>query len=337
MQLHHDADVDKSVLEGRTIAVIGYGSQGRAHALNLKDSGHEVIVGVRSGGASWQRARQDGHKVASPAEAAAAGDLIAILVPDMAQEALYQEAIAPGLAAGKTLLFAHGFTIHYGRIEPPADVDVVMIAPKAPGDLVRREFERGRGVPCLLAVHQDASGKARARALAYAHGLGGTAAGVLETSFAEETETDLFGEQAVLCGGVTELVTKGFETLVEAGYQPEVAYFECLHELKLIVDLMQEGGLAKMLRFISETAKYGDFTSGPRVIDAHVKERMRAVLDDIRNGSFAREWILENQAGLPRYKAMLRRDLEHPIEKTGERLRARMAWLDPDHNRKADA
>ena len=337
MQLHHDADVDRSVLEGRTIAVIGYGSQGRAHALNLKDSGHEVIVGVREGGESWQRARQDGHRVASPADAAAAGDLIAILVPDMAQEALYRDAIAPGLAAGKTLLFAHGFTIHYGRIEPPADVDVVMIAPKAPGDLVRREFERGRGVPCLLAVHQDASGEARARALAYAHGLGGTAAGVLETSFAEETETDLFGEQAVLCGGVTELVTKGFETLVEAGYQPEVAYFECLHELKLIVDLMQEGGLAKMLRFISETAKYGDFTSGPRVIDGHVKARMREVLDDIRNGSFAREWILENQAGLPRYKAMLRRDLEHPIEETGARLRARMAWLDPTHNQKADA
>ncbi len=337
MQLHHDADVDKSVLEGKTIAVIGYGSQGRAQALNLKDSGHEVVVGLRPGGESWQRARQDGHKVASPADAAAAGDLIAILIPDMAQEALYREAIAPGLAAGKTLLFAHGFTIHYGRIAPPADVDVVMIAPKAPGDLVRREFERGRGVPCLLAVHQDASGQARARALAYAHGLGGTAAGVLETTFAEETETDLFGEQAVLCGGVTELVTKGFETLVEAGYQPEVAYFECLHELKLIVDLMQEGGLAKMLRFISETAKYGDFTSGPRVIDAHVKERMREVLDDIRNGSFAREWILENQAGLPRYSAMLRRDLEHPIEKTGERLRARMAWLDPAHNQKAEA
>ncbi|MFQ5348751.1 MAG: ketol-acid reductoisomerase [Rhodothalassiaceae bacterium] len=337
MQLFHDADVDRSTLAGRTIAVIGYGSQGRAHALNLRDSGHAVIVGVRESGASWQRARQDGLRVTSPADAAAAGDLIAMLVPDMAQEALYKEAIAPGLAADKTLLFAHGFTIHYERITPPPDIDVVMIAPKAPGDLVRREFERGRGVPCLLAVHQDASGKAKARALAYAHGLGGTVAGVLETSFAEETETDLFGEQAVLCGGVTELVTKGFETLVEAGYQPEVAYFECLHELKLIVDLLQEGGLAKMLRYVSETAKFGDFTSGPRVIDAHVKERMREVLGDIRNGGFAREWILENQAGLPRYKAMLRQDLEHPIEETGARLRARMAWLDPAHNQKADA
>jgi len=337
MQLHHSGDVDPAALAGQRIAVIGYGSQGRAHACNLKDSGHDVIVGLRRDGRSWQRARQDGHAVSEPADAAAAADLIAILVPDMAQEALYAEAIAPALEAGKTLLFAHGFTIHYERISPPGDVDVVMIAPKAPGDLVRREYERGRGVPCLMAIHQDATGKARARTLGYAHGIGGTHAGVLETTFAEETETDLFGEQAVLCGGMGELVVKGFETLVEAGYQPEVAYFECLHELKLIVDLLQEGGFAKMHNFISETAKFGDFVSGPRVVDEHTKDKMRAILGEIRDGTFAREWILENQAGLPRYKAMLRQELDHPIEKTGEGLRERMAWLNPQHNQQQKA
>ncbi|GAK32551.1 ketol-acid reductoisomerase (NADP(+)) [Iodidimonas nitroreducens] len=332
MKLYNNSDVDQAALKGKTIAIIGYGSQGRAHACNLKDSGHKVVVGVREGGKGWQAARQDGHDVAEPAAAAKAGDLIAILVPDMAQEALYRETIAPALEPGNTLLFAHGFSVHYGRITPPEGIDVVMIAPKAPGDLVRREYEIGRGVPCLLAVHQDASGSAKARALAYAHGLGGTHAGVLETTFPEETITDLFGEQAVLCGGMSELVLKGFETLTEAGYQPEVAYFECLHELKLIVDLMQEGGLAKMLSFISETAKYGDFVSGPRVVDETTKARMKAVLTDIENGTFARDWILENQAGLPRYKASLQKDLDHPIEKTGSALRARMAWLNPKHN-----
>jgi len=337
MRLHHNTDVDQKALSGQRIAVIGYGSQGRAQACNLKDSGHDVIVGLRQGGKSWRRAEEDGHTLAEPAEAAEAADFIALLVPDMAQEALYHEAIAPALKKGKTLLFAHGFTIHYGRIEPPAGVDVVMIAPKAPGDLVRREYERGRGVPCLMAVHQDASGRAKARALAYAHGLGGAHAGVLETTFAEETETDLFGEQAVLCGGMGELVVKGFETLVEAGYQPEVAYFECLHELKLIVDLLQEGGFSKMLTYVSETAKYGDFVSGPRVVDEQTKERMREILGEIRDGSFAREWILENQAGLPRYKAMLKQELDHPIEKTGEDLRARMAWLNPQHNQQQKA
>lgn len=334
MPLYLEADVDRNALKSKRIAVIGYGSQGRAHALNLKDSGHDVVVGVREGGKSHDKAKTDGHQVASPKDAADSADLIAILVPDMAQEALYKEAIEPVLSPGKTLLFAHGFTVHYGRIDPPAHADVVMIAPKAPGDLVRREFERGRGVPCLLAVHQDYSGDAKKRALAYAHGLGGTTAGVLETTFPEETETDLFGEQAVLCGGMSELVVKGFETLVEAGYQPEVAYFECLHELKLIVDLMQEGGLAKMLSFISETAKYGDFVSGPRVVDDSAKQRMKEVLADIQNGTFAREWILENQAGLPRYKAMQQAELDHPIEKTGAELRSRMAWLGTGHNQR---
>ncbi|MBK5910592.1 ketol-acid reductoisomerase [Rhodothalassium salexigens] len=337
MKLFNQNDVDRRALADATIAIIGYGSQGRAHADNLKDSGFNVIVGARAGGRGATRAAEFGHTVMEPADAAARADLIALLVPDMAQQAVYEQAIAPGLQAGNTLLFAHGFSILYGRVTPPADVDVVMIAPKAPGDLVRREFERGRGVPCLLAVEQDASGKAQARALAYADGLGGAHAGVLETTFREETETDLFGEQAVLCGGVSELVCKGFETLVEAGYQPEVAYFECLHELKLIVDLLQEGGLSKMHDFISETAKFGDFISGPRVVDERSKDNMRAVLKDIQDGTFAREWILENQAGLPRYKAMWRQDLEHPIEKTGEGLRARMAWLDPTHNQRKAA
>ena len=334
MKLFDQSAVDRSALKGKTIAIIGYGSQGRAHADNLKDSGHDVIVGVRAGGRGAERAKDFGHTVMEPADAAAKADMIAILVPDMAQKDLYEEHIEAGLEPGNTLLFAHGFTILYGRIVPPPHVDVVMIAPKAPGDLVRREYERDRGVPCLLAVEQDFSGQAHARALAYADGLGGAHAGVLETSFREETETDLFGEQAVLCGGVSELVCKGFETLVEAGYQPEVAYFECLHELKLIVDLLQEGGLAKMHEFISETAKFGDFVSGPRVVTEETKDNMRAVLKDIQDGTFAREWILENQAGLPRYKSLLNQDLNHPIEKTGEGLRARMAWLDPAHNQR---
>ncbi len=333
MRIFTDEDVKTNPLAGRRIAVIGYGSQGRAHALNLADSGFDVVVGLRKGGASWQRAQADGLAVATPEEAAAGAGLIAMLVPDMVQEDVFREAIAPALRSDTTLLFAHGFTILYRRIVPPREIDVVLVAPKGPGDLVRREYEQGRGVPCLAAVHQDASGQAFAKALAYAQGIGGTRAGVIETSFREETETDLFGEQAVLCGGVSELVIKGFETLVEAGYRPEVAYFECLHELKLIVDLMQEGGLRKMLHFISETAKYGDFVSGPRVIDDHVKARMREVLDDIRSGAFARDWILENQAGRPRYHALWQKDLEHPIERIGSELRARMGWLQPDHNK----
>ncbi len=315
-----------------TIAIIGYGSQGRAHALNLRDSGFDVIAGVRLGGAGEARAKEDGLRTKSPAEAAAEASLIAMLTPDLTHEEIFRDAIAPGLRAGDALLFAHGFTIHYGRVVPPGEIDVILVAPKGPGDLVRREYERGRGVPCLTAVHQDATGQAKARAQAYAKGIGGVEAGAIETSFAEETETDLFGEQAVLCGGATELVLAGFETLVEAGYQPEVAYFECMHELKLIVDLLYEGGLAKMHEFISETAIYGDLRSGPRIINDETRQRMRDVLADIQSGDFARDWILENQAGQPRYKALLQKDLNHPIEEVGARLRADMAWLKPGAN-----
>ena len=311
------------------IAVLGYGSQGRAHALNLRDSGLEVVVGVRKGGPSWHRAREEGFKVAGPAEAVGGADLVAVLTPDMVQPALYADAIEPNLKPGAAVLFAHGFNIHFGQIEPRADIDVVMVAPKGPGALVRSEYERGRGVPCLYAVQQDASGHAEARARAYADGIGGTRAMLIETDFKEETETDLFGEQAVLCGGVSELVTKGFETLTEAGYQPEIAYYEVMHELKLIVDLFYEGGLAKMLQYVSETAQYGDFVSGPRVVDAATKDRMKAVLTDIQNGSFARNWTAEYAAGLPNYKRYKQADLEHPIEQVGARLRARMPWLLP--------
>jgi ketol-acid reductoisomerase len=324
--------IDISAFKAQTIAVIGYGSQGRAHALNLRDSGCDVIVGVRPGGQGETRARADGLSTASPEDAAQAANLIAILTPDMSHEALFRDSIAPQLNAGDAVLFAHGFTVHYGRIQAPADVDIILVAPKGPGDLVRREFERGRGVPCLFAVHQDASGTASARALGYTACIGGGAAGVIETSFAEETETDLFGEQAVLCGGATELVLAGYETLTEAGYQPEVAYFECLHELKLIVDLLYEGGLAKMHEFISETAIYGDLRSGPRVINSETKARMREVLGDIQDGTFARDWITENQAGKPQYSALLRKDLEHPIETIGAELRAEMPWLQPGAN-----
>jgi ketol-acid reductoisomerase len=326
MRLYSHKDVDRKALKGARIAVLGYGSQGRAHALNLKDSGFDVVVGVRKGGGSWKKARRDGLEVAEPAAAAASADLVAMLVPDLAQKALYQE-IKKGLKKGATLLFAHGFNIHFRQVKPRSDLDVVLIAPKGPGDLVRRQYQQGRGVPCLLAVAQDATGKAHARALAYAHGIGGTRGGVLETTFAEETETDLFGEQAVLCGGATELVVKGFETLVEAGYQPEVAYYECLHELKLIVDLLHEGGLAKMHQFISETAKYGDLTRGPRIVNERVKNEMRRVLKEVQSGRFARQWIKENAAGRPNYRKLLAADIDRQIEKVGASLRARMPWL----------
>jgi len=326
MQLFVESDVQADALSGERIAVLGYGSQGRAHAMNLRDSGFEVVMGLRPGGKTAKQAERDGFTVRAPAEAVDGAGLVAFLVPDMAQGQLYAD-IEGKLKKGATLLFAHGFNIHYGQIKPRADLDVVLIAPKGPGDLVRRQYEIGRGVPCLIAVAQDATGNAHARALAYAHGIGGTRGGVLETTFAEETETDLFGEQAVLCGGATELIVSGFQTLVEAGYQPEVAYFECMHEMKLIVDLLHEGGLKKMHEFVSDTAKFGDLTRGPRIIDDHVKASMRAVLKDIQDGTFAREWAEENKSGLKNYKKMLDQDLDNSIEKVGRDLRGRMSWL----------
>jgi ketol-acid reductoisomerase len=326
MRIYSRKDVDRKALKGARICILGYGSQGRAHALNLKDSGYDVVIGVRKG-PSWRKARRDGLPVAEPAKAAQGADLVAMLAPDLAQAALYR-AVRPALKPGATLLFAHGFNVHFGQIKPRKDLDVVLIAPKGPGDLVRRQYQQGRGVPCLIAVAQDATGRAHAKALAYADGIGGTRGGVLETTFAEETETDLFGEQAVLCGGATELVLKGFETLVEAGYQPEVAYYECLHELKLIVDLLHEGGIAKMHQFISETAKYGDLTRGPRVVDRHTKREMKKILREIQEGKFARQWISENRRGRKKYAALLKKDLAHPIEQVGRKLRSRMPWLE---------
>ena len=326
MQMYLETDVDTTCLEGKRIAVLGYGSQGRAHALNLKDSGHDVVVGLRPGGKSWAKAEADGLTVEEPATAASGAAIVAFLTPDLAQAGLYGE-IEDELDRGAAILFAHGFNIHYKQIAPRDDLDVVLIAPKGPGDLVRRQYEEGHGVPCLVAVAQDATGNALQLALAYAQGIGGARAGVIETTFAEETETDLFGEQAVLCGGATELVVAGFETLVNAGYQPEVAYYECMHELKLIVDLLHEGGLKKMHEFISETAAYGDLVSGPRVVDAHARQRMQDILDDIRDGTFAKKWIDENKAGQPEYKRLMQADLEHPIEKVGSDLRSRMDWL----------
>jgi len=326
MKLYSQKDVDKKALKGARIAILGYGSQGRAHALNLKDSGFDVVVGVRKAGASWKMAKRDGLAVAEPAAAAKDADLVAMLVPDLAQKALYAD-VEKSLKKGATLLFAHGFNIHFKQVKPRKDLDIVLIAPKGPGGLVRRQYQEGRGVPCLIAVAQDATGRAHAKALAYAHGIGGTRGGVLETTFGEETETDLFGEQAVLCGGATELVVKGFETLVEAGYQPEVAYYECLHELKLIVDLLHEGGLRKMHEFISETAKYGDLTRGPRIVNDKVKKEMGKVLKEIQSGKFARQWIEENAGGQQNYKKLLAEDIDRQIEKVGETLRARMPWL----------
>ncbi|MBB6188371.1 ketol-acid reductoisomerase [Rhodanobacter sp. MP7CTX1] len=314
-------------LKTARIAVLGYGSQGRAHALNLRDSGLDVVVGLRKGGPSWQRAQAEGFAVAEPAEAVRGADLVAVLTPDMVQPALYKDAIEPNIKPGAALLFAHGFNVHFKQIDPRKDIDVILVAPKGPGALVRSEYERGRGVPCIWAVHQDVSGQAEAHTKSYADGIGGGRAMIIETDFKEETETDLFGEQAVLCGGASELVIKGFETLVEAGYQPEIAYYEVMHELKLIVDLFYEGGLTRMLEFVSETAQYGDYVSGPRIVDAGTKQRMREVLDDIQDGTFARNWTAEYKAGLPNYKRLKQADLDHPIEQVGAKLRARMPWL----------
>ena len=327
-RIYTNDDAKPEALKGATIAVVGYGSQGRAHARNLRDSGFTVIVGARSGGEAERRALADGFRVASPAGAARAARLVCLLTPDMTHRDVYANEIEPNLSAGDTLLVAHGFSVLYGEVKPRADLDVVLVAPKGPGDLVRREYEIGRGVPCLFAVHQDATGSARNKALAYTRGIGGTRAGAIETTFQEETETDLFGEQAVLCGGATELVASGFKTLVDAGYKPEVAYFECLHELKLIVDLMYEGGFRKMLHFVSETAKYGDFVSGPRIINDETRARMKEVLADIQSGAFARQWIAENEAGKHEYQRLWGEDLAQPIEQVGAELRQHMAWLE---------
>jgi ketol-acid reductoisomerase len=326
-RMYYDQDADPAALQGRRIAILGYGSQGHAHALNLRDSGHDVRVGLPEASGSRAAAEAEGLRVLTPAEACAEADVVMMLTPDTGQRELYESAVAPSLKEGDMLMFAHGFNIRYGLIQPPAGVDVSMVAPKGPGHLVRRTYADGQGTPCLFAIHQDSSGAARARTLAYARGIGGTRAGVLETTFAEETETDLFGEQAVLCGGVSSLVKAGFETLVEAGYQPELAYFEVMHELKLIVDLMYQGGLSYMRYSVSDTAEYGDYVSGPRVVNETSREAMRALLRDIQDGSFARRWIEENQAGRPNFVEYRDEDRHHPIEQVGARLRARMSWL----------
>ena len=327
--MFYDKDADIELIRRRKVAVIGYGSQGHAHALNLQDSGVEVVVGLPSSSKSVEKARIDGLKVLSVAEAAAWADVIMILIPDTRQAKVYENEIKPGLSAGKMLMFAHGFNIRFNCIVPPNDVDVTMIAPKAPGHRVREVFKEGGGTPGLLAVHQDATGQGRATALSYARGIGCTRAGVIETTFSEETETDLFGEQAVLCGGTSALVKAAFETLVEAGYQPEVAYFECMHELKLIVDLMYRGGLNYMRHSISDTAEWGDYQAGPRLITAETKKVMKQLLTEIQSGEFAKKWIAENEQGMPNYKALRDQDVTHPIEVVGARLRGMMPFLDP--------
>jgi len=325
--IYYDKDANLDLLKKKKVAIIGYGSQGHAHALNLKDSGVNVRVGLHAGTKSKAKAEGAGLRVVGVAEAAREADVIMVLIPDQTQKKVYDEEIAPHLTQGKALLFAHGFNIHFGQVRPPADVDVLLVAPKGPGHLVRRQFQDGRGIPCLIAVHQDATGQAKALGLAYARALGGTRAGVLETTFKEETETDLFGEQAVLCGGASALVKAGFEVLVEAGYQPESAYFECLHELKLIVDLMYEGGLAWMRHSISDTAEYGDYTRGPRVVTDQTKNEMRKILREIQTGQFAKEFILENQVGRPVFDKFREAEKNHPIEEVGKRLRDMMSWI----------
>ena len=325
--MFYDDDADLTKVQGRKVAVIGYGSQGQAHALSLRDSGVDVRVGLQPSSKSVQKAQDEGLRVVSPSEAAAEADLIMILAPDHVQRTLYAEEIAPHLNEGDALFFGHGFNIRFGYIQPPANVSVAMVAPKGPGHLVRREFVDGKGVPCLIAVEQDPTGDAEALALSYAKAIGGTRAGVIKTTFTEETETDLFGEQAVLCGGMSRLVQQGFEVLTEAGYQPEVAYFECLHELKLIVDLMYEGGIAKQRWSVSDTAEYGDYTSGPKVVDDHVKENMKQVLADIKSGAWAQRFIDDQDAGAPDFKKRRAEQENHPIEATGKELRKLMSWV----------
>ncbi|WP_303868076.1 ketol-acid reductoisomerase [Acetobacterium wieringae] len=326
-KLFYDADCNLGLLDGKTVAIIGYGSQGHAHALNLKESGVNVIVGLYEGSKSWAIAEEAGLKVMTAADATKAADIIMILLPDEKQAAIYKESILPNLEAGNSLVFAHGFNIHYGQIIPPADVNVFMIAPKGPGHTVRSQYQEGRGVPCLIAVYQDPSGNTHDLGLAYASGIGGGRAGILETTFKEETETDLFGEQAVLCGGVTALMKAGFETLVEAGYQPESAYFECVHEMKLIIDLVVQGGLGYMRYSISDTAEYGDYITGSKIITEDTKKAMKGVLNDIQDGTFARNWILENQANRPYFNAVRRIETETQVEKVGAELRTMMSWI----------
>lgn len=325
--IYYEKDCDLNLLKGKKICVLGYGSQGRAHANNLHDSGLDVTVALRDGSATFQRVKDDGLKAAPVAQAVAQADLVCFLLPDQVQAEVYNEVVAPNLKKGAAILFAHGFNIHYGQIVPPADVDVLMVAPKGPGKLVRDLYAAGQGVPCLIAVEKDASGQAKALGLAYAAGIGGARAGVIETSFKEETETDLFGEQAVLCGGLTALMKAGFETLVDAGYAPEMAYFECINEMKLIVDLIYQGGMTNMRRYISDTAKFGDVTRGPRVVDDYVRQNMEEILTEIQNGEFAREWILENKANRPVFNALLKADEQHEMEQVGASLRSMMNWL----------
>ena len=327
-KMFYEKDTNLGLLQGKKIAVIGFGSQGHAHALNLHESGVDVIVGLYEGSKSWNKAKEAGLEVTTTSEAAKNADIIIILVPDEKQAKLYREEIEPYLKDGNALVFAHGFNIHFKQIVPPSNVDVFMIAPKGPGHMVRRTYTEGSGVPCLIAVEQDYSGKAKDLALAYANGIGGARAGVLETTFKDETETDLFGEQAVLCGGITALIKAGFETLVEAGYAPENAYFECMHEMKLIVDLMYQGGMAAMRYSISDTAEYGDYVTGSRIITDETKKEMKQVLTEIQNGTFAKKWLLENQVGRPTFNAMRRMEAEHPIEKVGKELREMMSWID---------
>ncbi len=329
-KMYYDADADSSLLTGKTVAIVGYGNQGHAHALNLRDGGNDVLIAEAPGSPGWEQAAAAGFRVTEAAQAAAQGDIITMLLPEQLHREVYRDSVMPALTSGKTLMFAHGFNVHYGQVVPPADVDVIMVAPKSPGNLVREMYVQGKGVPALIAVYQDVTGRARDLALAYAKGIGCTRAGVLETTFAQETESDLIGEQCVLCGGVTALIKAGFDTLVEAGYAPELAYFECLNELKLIIDLVYEGGLTHLRNRVSDTAEYGDYIAGPRLIDEHVRDTMREIVKEVQTGSFATKWLLENQAGRPEYTATKRRESELQIEKVGAQLRAMMPWLKKD-------